>query len=95
MELETKIQKSVGPEWNESLNKHNFATYHQTSNYADYWKLTRGQPSYFISVKKRDEIVAQLLINKTSIVQRRLENRLPNIPFTSSLFSPLKKIKVV
>lgn len=95
MEFKTIIKKNVGPEWNEQLKKHPFATFHQTSNYAEYWMKTRGQPSYFIYIMKNNEIAAQMLINKNSLLQRRLENTFTQISFSSPLFSIIKNTKPV
>ena len=58
MELKTIIKKKVGVEGNEVIKTHNLATFHQTSNYAEYWEQTRGQPSYFISIMKVPSFVS-------------------------------------
>jgi hypothetical protein len=95
LKFKTIIKNNVGPEWNEQLQKHPFATFHQTSNFAEYWMKTRGQPSYFVYIMKKNEIAAQMLITKNSLLQRRLENTFPQIPFSSSLFSIIKNIKPI
>ena len=93
MELKTIIKKKVGKEWNEVIKTHNLATFHQTSNYAEYWEQTRGQPSYFISIMDGSNVAAVLVLHKASLLQRRLETKIQNLSFSSSILSLVKNVK--
>jgi len=95
MELKTIIKQNVGKEWNELVKTHNLATFHQTSNYAEYWQHTRGQPSYFISIMNGNDVVALLVLHKASLLQRRLETKFQKFAFSSSIFSFVKNVKTL
>jgi len=95
MELKTIIKQNVGKEWNELVKTHNLATFHQTSNYAEYWQHTRGQPSYFISIMNGNDVVALLVLHKASLLQRRLETKFQKFSFSSSIFSFVKNVKTL
>ncbi len=95
MELKTIIKQNVGKEWNELVKTHNLATFHQTSNFAEYWQHTRGQPSYFISIMNGNDVIAILVLHKASLLQRRLETKFQNFSFSSSIFSFVKNVKTL
>jgi hypothetical protein len=91
----TKISEQPQENWNDLVKTHNFATFHQTTFYADYWKKTRGQPSFFVSIMDGDETLAQLLIHKNSLLQRKLESKISSLSLRSSFFSLIKNVKTV
>ena len=95
MTITTVVSKQPPENWNDLIKTHKFATFHQTTFYADYWNKTRGQPSFFISILDGDETLAQLVIHKNSLLQRKLESKITSLSLSSSFFSLIKNVRPV
>jgi len=93
--ITTVVSKQTPENWNDLIKTHKFATFHQTPFFADYWNKTRGQPSLFISIMDGDETLAQLVIHKHSLLQRKLESKISSLSLSSSFFSLIKNVKTV
>ena len=92
MTIITKISKTPDKEWNLRLENNRFSTIHNTTQYIEYVKIARNQPSYYVSFENKGEVIAQMGLHRISRAQKKIAYKLKKIPFSSKLSSIVKNI---
>lgn len=95
MSLITKIDTEPDTDWNKRLADDKNSTVHQTADFGIFQSERQNQPTYYITFKKNNKIVGQLVLLKFSRIERKFQNLSRRSSLVSKLMKTVKNLKPI